>query len=103
VVLALHLSSQFPPSRAQAATGQRWRFACKRQRCTLFSTEEHVEGAGHLYIDLEFEGGQYGERPNGRVAAVTAGSLVVLGTRWGRFAISARQPGTIVFCGLPPE
>jgi beta-lactamase superfamily II metal-dependent hydrolase len=28
-----------------------------RQRCTLFSTKENVEDAGHLYIDLEFEGG----------------------------------------------
>jgi len=28
-----------------------------RQRCTLFSTKEDVENKGHLYIDLEFEGG----------------------------------------------
>jgi hypothetical protein len=54
-------------------------------------------------LTLSSKGGQYGERSNGRVAAVTAGSLVVLGTRWRRFAISARQPGTIVFCGLPPR
>jgi beta-lactamase superfamily II metal-dependent hydrolase len=28
-----------------------------RQRCTLYSTQEDVEDAGHLYIDLEFAGG----------------------------------------------
>ncbi|MEJ2733043.1 MAG: hypothetical protein P8189_05635 [Anaerolineae bacterium] len=27
-----------------------------RGRCTLYSTKEDVEDAGHLYIDLEFEG-----------------------------------------------
>jgi beta-lactamase superfamily II metal-dependent hydrolase len=27
-----------------------------RRRCALFSTKEDVEDAGHLYVDLEFEG-----------------------------------------------
>ncbi len=27
-----------------------------RERCTLYSTKEDVEDAGHLYIDFTFEG-----------------------------------------------